>query len=422
MFSVESIWTTSVGPRTKVQSRPESDVDKVVSDSSTTDELFGDISNTSESETKKPTEQGEKLLPNKAHQALEYPPLYFLLKKFPQLMESSKQWYMYRWKASYPLQKKLPCSRALRKIGVHLTWGEAILLLPFWTALLSAIMYTFVFPSVVHSGHAARTALIGCFVFAQRNSLLTALIGMPIDRTLYYHKLSGRLALVATLGHAWTFFVDPRFQAGNATIRAKEASSLQGSVNTAGTIMTGLLIIIIVSSLPLVRRRLFELFYYLHILCAGGLAVGAFFHTGLLVPVIVACTWGVDLFFRSIVMARHRYPNRATIRTLSATVIELSFPKVDGFDYNPGQYIYVCLPGISYLEWHPFSISSAPKMKNVTLHIRRSGNWTSSLYKLAEQGKEVEILIEGPYGNLGVDLFGDRYKMLILVSGGIGSK
>jgi NADPH oxidase len=245
---------------------------------------------------------------------------------------------------------------------------------------------------------------------------------MPIDRTLYYHKLSGRIALIGTIGHAWAFYIDPRYQASNATIRAKLASSFVGSVNTAGSIMTLILFLIILSSLPFVRRRLFELFYYMHILCASGIVMGAFLHTGILVPLLVACTWGVDLFFRSLVMARHRYPTKARIRTLSATVIELSFPKVEGFDYNPGQYIYLCLPELSYLEWHPFSISSAPKMKNVTLHIRRAGNWTSSLYKLAEQGNEVDILIEGPYGNLGVDVFGDRYKMVILVSGGIGSK
>lgn len=418
MFKAERTEATSIGPRTKTQ--PVADISQaVVDDSFIASELcLGDSSITPARMDK----LVQRLLPNRPHQALEYPPLYFLLKRFPKLMESSKQWYMYRWRASYPLQKKLPCSRALRKIGIHLTWGEAILLLPFLVAVASAMLCTFVSPSVIYTGRVARTALIGCFLFAQRNSLVTVLVGMPIDRTLFYHKLSGRIALISTIAHAWAFYIDPRFQAGNATIRAKLASSLVGSVNSAGTIMTLTMFIIIVSSFPLIRRRLFELFYYMHILCASGLMVGAFFHTGFLVPLLVACTWGVDLFFRSIVMARHRYPTKAKIRTLSSTVIELSFPKVNGFDYNPGQYIYLCLPGLSYLEWHPFSVSSAPKMKNVTLHIRRSGDWTSSLYELAKKSKEVDILIEGPYGNLAVDIFGDRYKMVILVSGGIGSK
>jgi len=197
---------------------------------------------------------------------------------------------------------------------------------------------------------------------------------------------------------------------------------LENTMNTSGTFMTVMVCGIIITSLPYFRRRVFEFFYYLHIVFVSGIVLGALFHTGILVPLLATSTWGVDLFLRSIIMARHRYPRKANIRVLSDTVVELSFPKVHGFDYNPGQYIYISLPDISCLQWHPFSISSAPKMKNVTLHIRKTGNWTGALYELAKKTKEVSILMEGPYGSLGVNLVGDRYKMIMLVSGGIGSK
>jgi predicted ferric reductase len=61
-------------------------------------------------------------------------------------------------------------------------------------------------------------------------------------------------------------------------------------------------------------------------------------------------------------------------------------------------------------------------MKTVTIHIRRAGDWTNALYELAKKKSEISIMMEGPYGSLGVDLVGDRYKMVMLVSGGIGSK
>jgi NADPH oxidase len=71
---------------------------------------------------------------------------------------------------------------------------------------------------------------------------------------------------------------------------------------------------------------------------------------------------------------------------------------------------------------HPFSISSSPKQSTVTLHIRRAGDWTDALHRLALKTNEVSILIEGPYGNLSMNLFGsDRYKYVVLVCGGIGS-
>ena len=349
--------------------------------------------------------------PNRPHPSLEYPLLYFCLKRWPWLQTQIKHFYACRWKLSYPLQKKVILSRALRKLRIHLTWGELLLLIPFWVAVVSAIFYTFKYPSVSNTGHVARTALIGCFVFAQRNSLVTLLLGMPIDRTLFYHKLSARVAVLGTIGHAWAFFVDPKYQAGANGVMNKLATAYQGSVNTAGTAMMIIIFGIILTSLPVVRRRLFESFYYVHVILVFSVVVGAFFHTGILVPALVACTWGFDVFVRSVVMARTRYPRKANLRILSSTVVELSFPKIEGFDYNPGQYIYVALPELSWLDWHPFSLSSSPKMKTVTLHIRKAGNWTGALYELAKKKSEVSIMMEGPYGSLGVDLFGDRYKV-----------
>lgn len=363
-----------------------------------------------------------KQAPNQPHPSLEYPVLFFILKKWPWLHHNIKDFYNLRWRISYPLQKNVPWSPTLRKFRVHLTWGELLILLPFWVAVLAAVFYTFYAPSVTKTGHVARTALIGCFVFAQRNSAITLLFGMPVDRTLFYHKLSARVALIGTVGHAWAFFIDPKYQKGKSSLSAKLATAFENSLHTSGSMMSLMMLGIMLAALPVVRRRLFELFHYIHVTLVFGVVCGALFHTGVLLPIFVLLTWGVDVFLRSVVMARTRYPRNAKLRIMSSTVVELSFPKAQGFDYNPGQYIYVAIPEISWLQWHPFSLSSSPQMKTVTLHIRRSGNWTSALYELAKKKTELSFMCEGPYGSLGVNLFGDRYKMVMLVSGGIGSK
>jgi hypothetical protein len=63
------------------------------------------------------------------------------------------------------------------------------------------------------------------------------------------------------------------------------------------------------------------------------------------------------------------------------------------FQYKAGQYIFVCIPEIAKLEFHPFSLSSAPYEDEVCISIRDLGDWTSKLYELAEgagaDGKEV---------------------------------
>lgn len=109
------------------------------------------------------------------------------------------------------------------------------------------------------------------------------------------------------------------------------------------------------------------------------------------------------------------------MRHISDTVVELSFPKTKNFDYNTGQYIYLAIPELSIFEWHPFTLSSCPLEDKVTICIRKANTWTKALHKLAETKQEVCLLLEGPYGSVGVDLINtDRYKMNMLISGGIG--
>jgi predicted ferric reductase len=150
------------------------------------------------------------------------------------------------------------------------------------------------------------------------------------------------------------------------------------------------------------------------------MAVCAFYHSGIMIPIIAAVIWGSDLFCRKIVMACCRYPRRGRIRIISSSVVELSFPKTKGFDYNAGQHLSIAVPELSIFEWHPFSIATCPRQKNVTILIRVAGDWTSALYELAERKSEVSILVEGPNGSPNVDIFSDRYKSFLLFSGGIG--
>lgn len=362
---------------------------------------------------------------NESHPALEYVPFYFLLQHCPWLLDRIRSVYALRWRVSYPLQRNVVLSRTvLRRFGISLTWGELLLLLPFYVAIAAGILCTVVIPSVVTTGQIARFALIAALVFCQRNSVVTLLLGVPFDRGLFYHKFAGRVAGITGLLHTVAFFiVDPKSR------RIHDADLFRGAftgqVNTSGSVLLLLILGIMISSLPQVRRQVFEVFYYLHVLFAAGMIACTFFHSGKLIPILALSTWGVDWFIRSVVMARTRYPRNASLKVMSESVVELRFAKTAGFCYNPGQYVYLAIPEISWLQWHPFSISSSPHQPLVTLHIRKAGNWTSALFDLANNNstKDVSMLLEGPYGNLSVDIMGDRkYKSVLLISGGIGSK
>jgi FAD-binding domain/Ferric reductase like transmembrane component len=362
-----------------------------------------------------------KCSPNRPHPALEYPLLYFLLRRWSWLFEKIKIPYAYRWRLAYPLQRNVPYGTSLRKLGIYSTWGELLLLIPFFVGICFCLIYTIVFPSVSVTGKIARYGLIASFVFAQRNSLVTLAIGMPFDRGLFYHKLSGRVAGIAGVLHTAAFFIDPKYKDVHKNDFC--GGAFTGSVNISGSVLMLIVIGIFISALSRIRQRVYEVFYFLHVIFSAGIITCAFFHSGILVPILGALTWGVDLYIRSIVMARTRYPQKASLKVVSDTVVEVSFPKTAAFAYNPGQYVYLAIPEISWLQWHPFSISSSPKQRVVTLHIRKVGNWTKDLFELSKKKSNVSILLEGPYGNLSIDLMNDRkYENVLVISGGIGSK
>jgi len=94
---------------------------------------------------------------------------------------------------------------------------------------------------------------------------------------------------------------------------------------------------------------------------------------------------------------------------------EIRFPK-EGFSYRQGQFVRVCVPRLGFPEYHPITISSSPYEDDVTLTIRSLGNWSSRLPQLGK--KEVNILVDGPYGGLTIDL--DLSSVVVCFSGGIG--
>ena len=51
------------------------------------------------------------------------------------------------------------------------------------------------------------------------------------------------------------------------------------------------------------------------------------------------------------------------------------------FKMVPGQYVLIQCPSISTLEWHPFTLTSAPQEDFFSVHIRAAGDWTEALCK-----------------------------------------
>ena len=82
-----------------------------------------------------------------------------------------------------------------------------------------------------------------------------------------------------------------------------------------------------------------------------------------------------------------------------------------GNHHEVGQYVQIKVIGVSFLEWHPFTLTSAPEDGFFMIHMRVSGNWTGKVYKYFHEIREQnlplpKIAIEGPFGTSSQDIFG----------------
>lgn len=356
---------------------------------------------------------------NHPHPSLEFPPLYFAIRNSPRALERMKGFYAWRWRIAYPLQKRIPLSKYLRFLRIYLTYGEVLILVPLVVLAVVSIVDSFFNPDVRATGKASRFSVAAALLFGQKNSYLTLVLGVPFERALFFHKLSGYIALVTGILHGLAYGANHPDKTGS--IKDVIVDFFGGRMNTSGTMILIFIFVMYLTSIPSVRTRMYELFYYVHLLCLVGIVGGTMFHTGPMVPLFVFCTTGFDFMVRKLYMSRYRYPKKAYLNVVSDSVVEVTFPKLKGFDYNPGQYVYLAVPEISLFEWHPFSLCSSPNEPDVYLYIRVAGTWTAALHVLAHKQKEVAILLDGPYGNFGIDLADkDRYRAVMLVGGGIG--
>ena len=300
-------------------------------------------------------------------------------------------------------------------------------------------------------GFVAGMPLAFMYLTASRtNSLFSFLLGIPFERMIFYHKVSAYVSFVSGALHAYVAYaVEEAFddrrrlftdvethremysgdsgdfnEGNNYALFGPEPNlykfATTGNTNLSGTMIILSYAIIFMTSYVFVRRVAFEFFLFMHLIFAGVCLYYGLEHGVNLFIIVIF--WALDVLVRILLMGiGDRGKQTASIRLLPGNIVELQFQKSKCFQYNAGQYVFLCIPKLSHLQWHPFSISSSPNQEYVSIHVKGLGGWTNSLVQLARDGvEEVQVLFDGPYGAPKLDLNSNRYKVVILFSGGIG--
>lgn len=88
---------------------------------------------------------------------------------------------------------------------------------------------------------------------------------------------------------------------------------------------------------------------------------------------------------------------------LPSTNPQFFFCPLSGLKYNPASILFVNVPNISRLQWHPFTITSNcnTESNKLSVAIKSQGSWSQKLYKQLSSSSSVdsfEVSTEGPYG------------------------
>ncbi|KAL1225220.1 Ferric reduction oxidase 7 [Cardamine amara subsp. amara] len=284
-----------------------------------------------------------------------------------------------------------------------------------------------------------RFGMIGllCMVFLflpiSRGSILLRLIDIPFEHATRYHVWLGHTTMAFFSLHgfcyvvAWT--IEGRLLELIFEWKAIGIAVLPGVISlVAGLLMW-------VTSLHTVRKLYFELFFYTHQLYVVFVVFLAL-HVGDYLFSIVA--GGIFLFildrFLRFCQSR-RTVDVISAKSLPCGTLELVLSKPPNMRYNALSFIFLQVRELSWLQWHPFSVSSSPLDGNhhVAVLIKVLGGWTAKLKdqlsKLYESENQSQLLsphsypkittsVEGPYGH--ESPYHLAYENLVLVAGGIG--
>ncbi|PVU94538.1 hypothetical protein BB561_002473 [Smittium simulii] len=201
-----------------------------------------------------------------------------------------------------------------------------------------------------------------------------------------------------------------------------------------GILAMALCTIVLITSLPIIRKKYYEVFYYIHHLFIG-IVIATILHAGIpkfrIVAIIIYC-----LHKLINIISIKKYSNKEIyIRRISENSIMLQLPRkkktVEKYtQFNPefGKYIFLCCPQISKFQWHAFDLSGT-KSDNInydTLIISTKGRWTNKLHQMLVKEKLLR-----PNGSPGFTLLTTRHfhsahsyilenDVVILVAGGVG--
>lgn len=284
-------------------------------------------------------------------------------------------------------------------------------------------------------GFFAVSLFVPIFAFAGKKAPLPALSATShLDWNLL-HRWLGRAVFVLGLAHG-SIWMRQWQQEDQLSARLRSSAKVHRGIATLA-----FLFLLNLSSLPLVRRRAYWLFFSTHVLGYVGALVLVCMHTPYALPWIlygVVVVYAIDLGVRFLCLSSF---TTVTVTPLPGGGLTQVWVHHLNTGWKAGQHVHLRVfaspasakgPSNLFtkllrpLESHPFTIaaappsaSAAPNPSGFPLYVRAqgAGTWTGDLATMSP-GSTCFVHIEGPYG---APAPVDQSDTLLLVAGGSGA-
>lgn len=296
-------------------------------------------------------------------------------------------------------------------------------------------------PVAVRAGMIAVAMTPWIIASSMKTNVLTWITGIGPERLNVFHRWAGYLCLFMSLVHTVPFYVQPVWDDGGMQTFSRLFPEGSGVIYGTGIACLVPLIWLCVASLPFIRRVAFEAFVILHV-PVGMVYVGLlFWHTKNFLAswsylystiAIWAFCYALRLFklnwtkpWRLAFMVG----DEAAITLMTESAIKVTIPTQ--MRWNPGQYVYLRMPGISFFDNHPFTISSlcsedfpseyGEQYRDCVLVFKPYGGFTRRVLETAIQKgpfHTYRAYLDGPYGGMRREL--SAFDTCILIAGGSG--
>ncbi|XP_045183850.2 NADPH oxidase 5-like [Mercenaria mercenaria] len=220
---------------------------------------------------------------------------------------------------------------------------------------------------------------------------------LPLDQHIMFHKMTAIAIVIFAILHTLAHIANAAIVANVNVMEMWEVlftvkagvGFVGGSAFITGWLLDVVLIVIVICSLPFIRRGgHFQVFYWTHLLYVPFWILvilhGPQFWKWFVGPGTIFLLEKISRS-KAFRLARHGETYIKEVNLLPSRVTHLVIDRPGSFRYKPGDYLFLQIPAIATHEWHPFTISSAPEMEgHIWLHVRSAGHWTNKLYDYFE--------------------------------------